>query len=246
MRLSGRRRWTGLALAVAGPPLEAALLSTARPVLALGSVLLLYLPLVVHTAAVGGLAPGMVAAIASFLLANWFFVPPFHTFTMESRDSVIELIVFLVVAVIVAVTVHLAAREQANAARSRFESQLLARFNAERISDLAVTEVLEEVRATFGMDSAALVRAADTTVPRRSRDQWPRRVRASPSPGATGWCCSRTGGRSSPRTARCWPASPLRLPAPGKPSRPDGGPAGCQFAGSPNDRAFRSIRLLRV
>ncbi len=165
MRLSPRRRWTGLALAVVGPPLETAILSTARPDLALGSVLLLYLLLVVVTAAVGGLGPGVLAATASFFLANWFFVPPFHTLTVESRDSVIELVVFLVVAAIVSVVVHLAAKEQADAARSRFESGLLARFTAERVSDLTLADVLEEVRAIFHMDSAALVRADDPGAP---------------------------------------------------------------------------------
>jgi K+-sensing histidine kinase KdpD len=161
MRLPPRRRWTGLGVAILGPPAATALLTAARGELELGTVLLLYLLLVVVTAAVGGLGPAVLAAIASFLLANWFFVPPFHTLSVESRDSVLELLVFLVVAAIVSLIVHLAAREQARAERGRFEARLLARFTAEPVSSLTTTDVLEEIRATFGMDGAALVRVDD-------------------------------------------------------------------------------------
>lgn len=165
MRLPRGRRVTGLLLALLGPPLATGALLAVEADLALGSILLLYLLLVVVTAAIGGLGPGVLAALTSFLLANWFFVPPFHTLTVENRDAVIELVVFLVVAAIVAVIVHLAAREQADAARSRVESALLARFTAEPVSDLALSDVLEGVRTTFGMDSAALVRAAAPQAP---------------------------------------------------------------------------------
>lgn len=161
MRLPAGRRWAGLAIAVVGPPLETAILSTARADLALGSVLLLYLLLVVITAAIGGLGPGILAATASFLLANWFFVPPFHTLTVESQDAVIELVVFLVVAAIVSLTVQLAARERATAARSQVENELLTRFTARPAATLTPEHVLDDVRASFQMDAAVLVRGAD-------------------------------------------------------------------------------------
>ncbi len=161
MRLPAGRRWAGLALAVVGPPLETVILSAAHSDLALGSVLLLYLLLVVVTAAVGGLGPGVLAAGASFLLANWFFVPPFHTLTVESEDAVIELVVFFVVAAIVSLTVQLAARERATAARSQVENELLSRFTARPAASQTPEHVLDDVRATFRMDAAALVRAED-------------------------------------------------------------------------------------
>ena len=47
--------------------------------------------------------------------ANWFLIPPYHTLAIESRDSVVELVVFVVVAVVVSLTVELAARERARA-----------------------------------------------------------------------------------------------------------------------------------
>jgi len=156
-RLAAGRRWTGLAIAVVGLPLLTGVLSAVGGELSLGAVLLLYLLVVVLTAAVGGIGPGAVAVVASLLLANWFLVPPFHTFSVSRRDSIVELVVFAVVAGVVSATVHLAAREQANAARSRLESQMLARFTSAPVSQVTLDGVLNEVRATFGMTSAALV-----------------------------------------------------------------------------------------
>ncbi|HEY8717485.1 sensor histidine kinase [Pengzhenrongella sp.] len=156
-RLPAKRRWTGLAIALVGLPALTAVLSVPTDTLALGTVLMLYIMVVVLTAAVGGIGPGALAAAFSFLLANWFLVPPFHTLSVDRQDSAIELVVFTVVAGVVSAIVHLAAREQANAARSRLESQVLSRFTSEPVSMITLDGVLNEVRATFGMTSAALV-----------------------------------------------------------------------------------------
>lgn len=107
------RRVGGVALVVLGlPPLTATLVG-ARDDLALGSLLLVYLLAVVITAAVGGLVPGLLAAAVSFALANWFLTPPFHTLAVAERDSVVELVVFVVAAVVVAAIVELAALDRA-------------------------------------------------------------------------------------------------------------------------------------
>ncbi len=49
-----------------------------------GSILLLFLALAVAVAAVGSARPGLLAAVSATLLANWFFTPPFHTFTIAT------------------------------------------------------------------------------------------------------------------------------------------------------------------
>lgn len=167
-RLSASRRWTGLGIALIGLPVLTATLSVLREDLSLGAVLLLYLLVVVLIAAVGGLGPGALAAVVSLLLANWFLVPPFHTLFVDRRDSIIELVVFAMVAGVVSATVHLAAREQARAARSRLESRVLSRFTSQPVSLVTLDGVLNEVRTTFGMMSVALVRrdAPDDVVAR--------------------------------------------------------------------------------
>jgi K+-sensing histidine kinase KdpD len=143
---------------VAGLPALTGILVVWRGTLSLGSILLLYLLAVIVVAAVGGRLPAVLAAVASFLLANWFLTPPYHTLRVGERDSIIELSVFVVVALIVSVTVEVAARRRATAARSQVEAEVLSRFTAEPLSEASLPEVLERIRAVFGMTAVALLR----------------------------------------------------------------------------------------
>jgi len=81
--LTPRRRLAGLAIAVIGLPLLTFWLSAIRDDFTLGTVLLLYLLLVVATAAVGGPLLAIATAIVAFLCANYYFAPPLHQFTIE-------------------------------------------------------------------------------------------------------------------------------------------------------------------
>ena len=158
-----RRRWsTGRRLAAAGASAAGltVLTTTLVPVrdsLSLASIVLLYLTAVVIVAATGGLRLALAAAVASDLLVNFFFVPPFHTLTVENRDLVITLAVYVVVATTISVAVDLAARQRAAAARSGVEAALLARITEAPLEERPLTAVLEHVRDTFGMTGAALL-----------------------------------------------------------------------------------------
>src|SRR5262245_27352202 len=99
VRRVGWRLPTGVLLAVAGLAALTAVLVPLRSGLALASVVLLYLVVVVATAAIGGLGPSLAAAVASDLLVNFYFVPPYHTLTVENRDHVITLVVYVAVAI---------------------------------------------------------------------------------------------------------------------------------------------------
>jgi K+-sensing histidine kinase KdpD len=151
------RRRGGLLLAAAGLPALTAVLVPLRGTLALESVLLLYLLLVVAVALIGGTPPALLAAVGSFLLANWYLIAPYHTFVVEQRDQLIALAVFIVVATIVSVTVELAARQRVTGERSRIEAEVLARFTGDRVSDTSLAAVLTQVRTVFGMTSVALL-----------------------------------------------------------------------------------------
>jgi K+-sensing histidine kinase KdpD len=155
--LSSVRRVSALVLAALLLPILTAFLVAVRGMLALESVLLLYLLAVVTVAVVGGVLPAVVAALASVILANFFFTTPYHTLIVNQRDSVIALIVFLVVAVTVSVTVEMAARSRVSAARSRVEAETLSRYTAEPVTEDSLTAVLEQVREIFGMTSVALL-----------------------------------------------------------------------------------------
>jgi two-component system, OmpR family, sensor histidine kinase KdpD len=67
----------------------------------LASVLLLFLLAVLAAASVGGFGPSLTAAILGFLLVNWFFTPPLHTWQIENLDNVLALVVFLLVGAVV-------------------------------------------------------------------------------------------------------------------------------------------------
>jgi K+-sensing histidine kinase KdpD len=159
--LTSFRRGLGLLLAALALPALTGVLVAVRGDLALGSVLLLYLLTVVVISVIGGLVGGVVAAVGSFLLANFFLTSPYHTFSVESRDSLIALVVFLLVAVTVSVLVDLGARSRAAAARSAAEATLLGRVAAEPLTESSVEDVLANVATTFGLTSVALVERRD-------------------------------------------------------------------------------------
>ncbi|MDZ5447439.1 MULTISPECIES: ATP-binding protein [Micromonospora] len=156
-RRAYQRMLTGVLLAAAGLAGLTALLVPVRGDLALASVVLLYLVVVVAAAVVGGLTASLAAAVASDLLVNFFFVPPYHTLTVESRDHLITLVVYVAVAITVSVAVDLAARQRAAAARTGVEAAVLARISAEPIGAGSVHALLSRVREALHMDSAALI-----------------------------------------------------------------------------------------
>jgi len=161
--LSARRRWWGVGVAAVGLPLLTVGLESILDDYRLGTLLLLYLLVVVIVAAIGGWWPGVLAAVSSVAAANWYLTPPFNTFAVASRDSVIELVVFAVVAVIVSAAVEIAARDRSRASRSRIEADLLSDVASRPAATLSLPEMLEQVRATFGMSGVALLRSRGGT-----------------------------------------------------------------------------------
>ena len=60
---------------------------------------LLYLLPVVLSSVLWGLGPGALAAVASFLALNYFFVPPYYTLLVHRTQDLLVLIVFLGVSI---------------------------------------------------------------------------------------------------------------------------------------------------
>lgn len=156
-RTSTRRRLLAAGATAAGLAVLTAALLPARDTLSLASIVLIYLTAVVLVAATSGLLLALAASIASDALVNFFFVPPYHTLSVESRDPVITLVVYVVVATTISATVDLAARQRAAAARSGVEAALLARITETPLEERPLKAVLEHVRDTFGMTGAALL-----------------------------------------------------------------------------------------
>jgi two-component system sensor histidine kinase KdpD len=156
--LPSRRVAIGLGLALFGPPLLAFLLSHLREQIGLPSVLLLFLLLVTGVSAVGGLLPALVAAISGFLLVNWYFTPPLHTFTIRESENLLALVVFLSVAAVVSAFVDLSARRAAQGNRARAEAEALARL----AGSAPVETVLDSLRRVLGADGAAVLHRTES------------------------------------------------------------------------------------
>ena len=150
------RRW-GLPSAGAALAATTAALLPARGHTSLTSVALLYLLPVVATAAVGNVWLALTAAAAAAGLVNFFFVPPYHTLRIESRDNLIALAVYVVVACAVAVAVDVAARHRAIAARTSREATLLAGAAQAPPAAASLTRLLTQVRDGFQMTTVAFV-----------------------------------------------------------------------------------------
>ena len=149
--ISRRRQLAGALLAVAGLPLLTALLAALRPDLNLSDDLLIYLVAVVCVTVVGGFWPAVFAAVAACLLLNWYFTQPLHTFTIAEPRNLLALVLFVTVAVAVSSVVHLAARREADAARSAKETQSLLSL-AQTVLGGADTpsDVLDHLTASHG------------------------------------------------------------------------------------------------
>lgn len=158
--MSRRRRTVGLLVALVSLPVLTFTLASTRGDLPLGTVSLIYLLPVVSAAAIGGIAPGALAGIGGFLLLNWFFSPPVHTFAIADPRDIVALIVFAVVAAAVSTQVDLAARRSTEARRTRSQAAALARATS-ALLDLPdpLPALVEEIRRTFLANGVAVLRS---------------------------------------------------------------------------------------
>jgi two-component system sensor histidine kinase KdpD len=161
--LSGRRRSVGFALTVLLPALLTWVLLAAGTHVGLpGDTLVLLLGVVV-TSLVGGLWPAVLAAVVGSTMLNFFFIPPVRTFRVADPHNVITLVLFVVVAVLVSAVVHRAAATAAEAARASAESRTLSAIAGSALhGDDALPALLDQLRSSFGMRSAALLSDSGT------------------------------------------------------------------------------------
>ncbi|WP_338090571.1 sensor histidine kinase [Planosporangium thailandense] len=152
------RRWAGFALAALGLPALTVGLTQVRGHLSLPSDILLYLAAVVAVALVGGLYPALIAAVAGFLLLNWYFTPPIHQWTIAERENILALAVFLLVAGGVSTVVDLAARRTRDAARARAEAETLSTLAGSVLRGTRpLPALLDRLRETFQLTGVTLL-----------------------------------------------------------------------------------------
>ncbi|MFJ4601237.1 sensor histidine kinase [Streptomyces griseoluteus] len=163
-RLGRGRVVAGWATALAGPALLALLLNAVD--LGLANDMLLFLAVTVAAALVGGLLPALASAALGSLLLNFFYTPPLHRLTVSDPRNIVAIAIFFGVGMAVASVVDLAARRTHQASRLRAESEILS-FLAGNVlrGETSLEALLERVRETFAMESAALLERAGDLEP---------------------------------------------------------------------------------
>lgn len=151
-----RRRLLALAVGATLLPLATVVLHPGGPIVSLQTILLVYLLIAVVVAFVGGAFAGMVAAVAGFLLGNWYFTSPYQTWTVDDPDNVVGLVVFLVVATSVGWLVGFAGQRAVEAVRTRRQVEALASATSVDDPEQALQSLVNRVADVFGADGVAL------------------------------------------------------------------------------------------
>jgi two-component system, OmpR family, sensor histidine kinase KdpD len=134
-----------LALAIA-----TASLAPARANLSTSTVFLVYLVVVLGLSTWAGAVVGAGTALVAFGLENYYFVRPYHTFSVDRPDDVVALVAFLVFAVGASVMMSRFSLRSAEASRARAEAEVLVTAAAGvATSEAATTTLLESLRILF-------------------------------------------------------------------------------------------------
>jgi two-component system sensor histidine kinase KdpD len=164
-RLSGsaalprRRLVVGWMLAVGLPLTTTLVLSSLDRWIDLPATLLTYTLVVTVVAVVGGILPATLAATSSFLLVNWFFTPPVHTWTVGESDNVLALLLFLADAIIIGMFVTVAGRRAALANAARADAETLAAIAGTAISsEELLATLVGQMRSALGATTVAVLR----------------------------------------------------------------------------------------
>jgi two-component system sensor histidine kinase KdpD len=131
-------------LAVGAVAFAAGAAAAVRETLDLPDLELLFLPPVVLAAARGGRGPALLAAALSVAVYDFFFVPPFYTFSVRDPRSILTFATMFAVALGVSeLTTRLRQQERASAARERRTQALYALSRA--LSGSGTAEALAAV-----------------------------------------------------------------------------------------------------
>jgi two-component system, OmpR family, sensor histidine kinase KdpD len=138
-----------------------------RDVLTLANFSLIYILVILVIAVWLGMGPAVLAAFASFFSFNFFLIRPYYTLTVEDPRDLLDLFIFLLVALI-ASQVAANARRQAEMARLRAAEQELLYDLSSGLNQLADSgDVLRELQRVLhqalGVDEMILL--PDTSPP---------------------------------------------------------------------------------
>lgn len=126
---------------------------------------IVFLLAVLATAMSFGIWPAIYASVLSFLIYNFFFIPPLYTFTIAEPYELLALVIFLVVAVISSALAG-RVREQARISANRMRAMRRLYEFTRRLSGLATLDAVaegaaSEIHASLGRSVVVLLAQAD-------------------------------------------------------------------------------------
>jgi two-component system sensor histidine kinase KdpD len=139
---------------------RAVVVGVSAPAVALGLGLLLqperelgavspFLLAVVGASVVGGIWAGVISSVLGLVALTYFFTEPVHTFRVASRDDLLAVAAFLVVALVVGWVVARAVQERDRASRREREARLLNYFTTKVLSGEPLDRVLNDLSAAL-------------------------------------------------------------------------------------------------
>ena len=156
--LSRRRLIAGFVVALTAGPLLSWLLSTFHTETSITSDVLAYQLLVIVVALIGGIWPGLFAAVLSGLSLNYLFVQPLYTLTIADPRQFLALVLYIVNVLLVSYVVDQAARRTREARRAAAESQLLATLAGSVLrGEDALQAMVTRTREAFGLSGVRLL-----------------------------------------------------------------------------------------
>ena len=124
------------------------------------TVALAFLLTVLVVSAYWGLRYSVALAVVATLAFNFFFLPPYGTFTIADPQNWVALFAFLFTAIIASQLSERARREAANATQRRRDVERLYAFSQELLTSENILELLNSlpqlVVSTFGVSATAL------------------------------------------------------------------------------------------
>ena len=193
------------------------------------TALILVVPVVIGVV-VGGFLAGVLSVVAGFLVYDFFFIPPYHTFWVGAPVNWVALGVYLVVMIPVARVVAGMNAARAKERRQGSELRELFAVSGLLLEDKPLEELLPAIVTTladvFGARQVALLlpgpvawrwprprasRSARSSCARRyrHRERW---AAWASSRATRATCCCWPSPRPGARSG-CWPCPVRRLPA---------------------------------
>ena len=177
--LPRRRRIAAWVILALGLPILTLLLVRYRQDLGLATMLLVSLGFVVAVSGVGGIAPGVVAAVLGAAVVNYHLVEPTGGLTVASAENAFALAMFIAVGVTVATLVDRVARRSVESTRARSEAAALARAAATQAGESdPLPTLVEQLRSVFVLESISVLR-------RDRHDDWVVQASAGDTPPTT-------------------------------------------------------------